>query len=260
MDDFSNKLDKINTISAGIMFVAIVFVGLLAHVIPLKIPPYVPIVIIAMFFIPLMIGSIIFTIGFLIKMARRKNIYLIIGYTGLTFIIYTLADIYTSDLIYTSLGYNPKYVPHTQHIISFISLIYIGLSVTAMSMLAAGSLLMIASTIFNALINFCSYFINIQKLKLLNIKLSHIGFGNLFLAILFLFLNLFMDQYINFSKIIQIIAINADYYPINHSAYICKEARQYEAFNYLSNNLISVFRQDQLTNKPFLSIINCTTV
>ena len=206
MDNFSNKLDKINTISAGIMFVVIVFVGLLAHVIPLKFPSYVPLIIMAIFFIPLMIGSIIFTIGFLIKMTQRKNIYLIVAYTGLTFIIYTLADIYTSDLIYTSLGYNPKYVPHTQDIISFISLVYIGLSVTAMCMLAAGSLIMLASTILNALINFGSKFINIQKLKLLNIKLYHIGFGNLFLAILFLFLNLFMDQYINFSKIIQIIA------------------------------------------------------
>lgn len=51
-----------------------------------------------------------------------------------------------------------------------------------------------------------------------------------------------------------------DYYPVNQSSYICKEARSYELFNYLNKNMISVYKYDEYTNENIFKTLNCTTV
>ena len=49
-------------------------------------------------------------------------------------------------------------------------------------------------------------------------------------------------------------AIEFDYYPVLNSAYICEEAKNYEKFNYLANNIISVYRYNYSLNQPIFSI------
>lgn len=260
MDNFNNILDKINTVLGSIIFVLIISMALLSKFLPVRILPYIILVVFLFFSISIIIRSTIFTIGFLMNLVKNKNVYLLIVYSVLTFVIYIIADIHTSELIYDSLGYNPKYVPHTFRIISLASLLYIGLCLTAFFTFAIGNFITIIFTIFNSLIRPFLFFLNENKLNTANAKLSHLGCGSIFLATLLLFLSQCMNEYINFSKIIRTIAVNTDYYSIQQSGFICEEAKQYEAFNYLSNNMISVYHYDQLNNKDVLSIINCPTV
>lgn len=140
MDNFNNILDKINTVLGSIIFVLIISMALLSKFLPVRILPYIILVVFLFFSISIIIRSTIFTIGFLMNLVKNKNVYLLIVYSVLTFVIYIIADIHTSELIYDSLGYNPKYVPHTFRIISLASLLYIGLCLTAFLHLLLGIL------------------------------------------------------------------------------------------------------------------------
>lgn len=260
MDNFYSKMDKIISICTGLFFVFFILIVLLKKCTSFKLSPHVLLFIIGLIIIPIIIKSIIVTSSFLITLVKKKNLYLLAVYSALTFLIYIFADTHTSELVYNSLGYNPKYVPHTLSIISLISLLCIGLCITSVFMLLISVFASLISIIFNSFSWLYVLSLKENKLNKINDKLRELGCGSMFLAFFLLSMNLLIDEYINFSKIIQIIAINVDYHSIRHSGYICKEARNYEAFNYLSNNMISVYRYDELNKNPIFSIINCVTV
>ncbi|MGC1182444.1 hypothetical protein [Legionella sp.] len=202
-------------------------------------------------FVPVMVASIVFTIICLTSLVRNKNSILFTTYSLLTFISYKLSDVYTSNLIYEALNYNPMYVPRTSSIISIFSLILIEAQLTAGALIiySYGSLF---------LRPFIRPFLN--KFKYSDDEIYKIGFGSNILGVILFLAVSFVVHNINFNELIQKAAIELDYYPIHYSTPACKNAKEYEKFNYLSKNVISVYRNDIFSDKPIFSVINCTVI
>lgn len=255
----SDYFKKINQISVLIFIFIMIIALFLTKYTSVRISPLVLGGSLLLLVVLIIVGGIVSTIILLRELIRNKNSILITFYSLITFFSYKLSEVYTSNLLYESLGYNPKYLPHTSSLISIFPLIVTGLVLTATSLiiLSFGSVLFISTV--NSLIRPILFFLNLNKLEYINDKISDLGLVSLIIAcILFCCVNFVVE--INFNKLIQRAAIEFDYYPIRSSAFICDEAKTYEKFNYLSENVISVFRYDISNKKPIFSVINCDVI
>ncbi len=250
---------KINAIAAFLFMFFSTITLLLAEYIPVKYPTWIIMASSLPLLVSMIVSSILSTIVIFRDLIRNKNSVLITFYSLITFFSYKLSEAYTSNLLYESLGYNPKYLPFTSSLISFFPLILTGITLTTISLMvfSVGSILV--TSIFNSLIRPLFFFLNLDKLENLNDKIADLGFGTYIIAgVLFCCVNIVAE--INFDYLIQRIAVEFDYHPISSSVSICNEAKRFDKFNYLSKNLISVFRYDIDNQKLIFSVINCKVV
>lgn len=255
MIEHVNKIHKITTFML-ILFVFTLFV--FSKFTSVVLHPLMILIILSVIFLPAIISSALFAIVYVSGLIRNKNIYLIGCYSIFCLINYQISTVYTKDLIYEALGYNPQYLPHTTSIISTFVQLPIGLFLIAnLTIFFCGAMYLLIMVI-PPLINIFPFYKK-EKSKERQDVLSHTGFGATMLAILVLLIYPIAGL-INHKTIIRNIALITDYYPVYESSYICNEARAYELFNYLNKNMISVYRYDEYTNEHIFKTLNCATV
>ncbi|MHB1222181.1 MAG: hypothetical protein ACYC0J_09320 [Gammaproteobacteria bacterium] len=199
-------------------------------------------------FAPLCILATVYTVQWLIAMIKERNIYFIIGYSAITAITYIISNIHTSQLIYIALGYKPIYVPNTIKVVHIVSVIFIFI-------LTTNTLIVFGSMLFGFVSNIINYVFPVKEI--LN-KSAYILIGSFMVFLSFAFACDAVTRNIDSDRVIQMLAVYVGYYPVSQSASICKEAKKYERFNYLSSNTISVYRYDKTEKRPIFYILNCT--
>lgn len=122
-----NQIHKVTTLIL-VLFVFALFV--FSKFTSVALHPLIVLIILSAIFIPAMISSALAMV-YVSGLIRNKNMYLIGCYSIFCLINYQISTVYTKDLIYEALGYNPQYLPHTTSLISTFVQLSIGLFLIA---------------------------------------------------------------------------------------------------------------------------------
>ncbi len=123
-----NQIHKVTTLIL-VLFIFALFV--FSKFTSVALHPLIVLIILSAIFIPAMISSALFAIVYVSGLIRNKNMYLIGCYSIFCLINYQISTVYTKDLIYEALGYNPQYLPHTTSLISTFVQLPMGLFLIA---------------------------------------------------------------------------------------------------------------------------------
>ncbi|HAT1883533.1 TPA: hypothetical protein ACRUL4_001981 [Legionella pneumophila] len=250
-----NQIHKVTTLILVLFVFALFVFSKFTSVAP---HPLIVLIILSAIFIPAIISSALFAIVYVSGLIRNKNMYLIGCYSIFCLINYQISTVYTKDLIYGALGYNPQYLPHTMSLISTFVQLPIGLFLIANLTIVFCNAMFFLVMLIPPLVKLFPFYEK-EKSKECRDKLFHIGFGATILAVSVILMYP-LAGLINHKAIIRNITLMTDYYPVYQSTYICKEARSYELFNYLNKNMISVYKYDEYTNEHIFKTLNCATV
>lgn len=230
------KISNLTYLICLFFFIAIPFANKLSQLNMALLIPFI--------FIPLSLVSSVYVFKQLVFFFKGKKYVLWVSSTILSALAYKISDTVCSSFIFDVFGYNPIYLPHTYLWLSIFYLIY--------SWAFLFSIFFLLSILIS---------VTLETFPVSNFRYDITFWGSMIPLVLCLSILDIPDGYkTQMDNLAKAIAITSDYHSVKNSALICDEAKDYDFFNYLKDDFISVSNKNSFYNKQsFHKVISCKT-